>query len=271
MKLTDFQTKFTWGIGILIILLVWMIFPLIFKQLISVYDLPENLKEFGAFGDIYGSLNTLISSIALCAVAFSTWLQVTSLKETREANERQLKLAQAVHDEQIKESRNAVFSNAFYSLLNYKNDVLNSLRLKQADGREIVGNEIFDSLNTFFVFHEEVLNETTDLNILRTQYHQKIIDLNGGKAHLGIYSYFQIYKNIYYLIENSQLTITEKEMYMNFFNNTVQTPEQMFLFFLCPMHPEYLELLRDKGLFRSFRPNNLYSYIDQFYDESYFS
>ncbi|KRJ26849.1 hypothetical protein APC81_04000, partial [Acinetobacter baumannii] len=129
MNLTNFQKKLMWGVGILSIICLWIVFPLVFKALIDSYRLPSEFKDLGPFGDIYGSLNTLISSIALCAVAYSTYLQVTSLKDTRDVNTRQLALAQQAHDEQVKESRNAIFANKFYSLLNYKKDKLNSIVL----------------------------------------------------------------------------------------------------------------------------------------------
>ena len=87
-----------------------VIFPLIFSKIIghTLGDLSLYGENLGSIGDIYGSLNTLVSSIALLAVAFTTYLQVISLKETRKANSKQLNLAKDAHDEQIKESRNAI-------------------------------------------------------------------------------------------------------------------------------------------------------------------
>jgi hypothetical protein len=127
MKLTNFQIKLAWIVGIGSIICLWIAFPFLFKTLLSFYSFPEKFNEFGAFGDIYGSLNTLISSIALCAVAYSTWLQVTSLKESRRANEKQLSLARDSHIEQIKESKNAIFTSKFYGLLNLKNERFHQL------------------------------------------------------------------------------------------------------------------------------------------------
>ena len=110
-----------WG-WILLGVTLWFLFPWIYSVLFSlIIKNPEYYGDrFGAVGDIYGSLNTLISSIALCAVAFSTWLQVTSLKETRDSNAKQLNLAKEMHDAQIKESKYSNFINIYNSLMNYK-------------------------------------------------------------------------------------------------------------------------------------------------------
>ena len=102
---------------LILVIFIFLYFPIFFKFIatdfwkipLTVYkdgtvEVVE-LADLGSIGDIFGSLNSFISSIALCAVALSTWLQVTSLKETRQANERQLKLAREAHDEQIKESK----------------------------------------------------------------------------------------------------------------------------------------------------------------------
>jgi hypothetical protein len=42
-----------------------------------------DFTKLGPLGDIYGSLNTIVSSIALCAIAFTTYLQVISLKQEK--------------------------------------------------------------------------------------------------------------------------------------------------------------------------------------------
>lgn len=70
--------KLKYTLLIIFIFFIWTYFPFIFRFLMNWMGwLGTDLKgfsEFGAIGDIYGSLNTLISSLALCAVAYSTTL-----------------------------------------------------------------------------------------------------------------------------------------------------------------------------------------------------
>lgn len=273
MKLTDFQTKFAWGIGILIILLIWMIFPLIFKQLISVYDLPENLKDFGAFGDIYGSLNTLISSIALCAVAFSTWLQVTSLKETREANERQWLLAKEAHDAQIRESRYAVFASMFNGLMVLKQTKLESLKIKNLYS-EYIGFEIFNFLADSFSksFDNKFSNVyLLSENEVRNHFFRVLKELNGDQKFYDLGSFFLLYENLLNLIHESGLDNDEKEYFKAAVRNSMSGAEQLTLFWMGAYSPKFKLFLKDSQLFSQFYSDKMMPFAIKFHDKSSFS
>ncbi|MDC4542035.1 hypothetical protein NQ781_18430, partial [Acinetobacter baumannii] len=116
--ITTGKVSYVWLIAITIGLFVLLTYPYFFNWwAINFWGVPQeelsDLTKLGPLGDIYGSLNTLISSIALSAVAFSAYLQVTSLKETRIANKEQFVLAEKSHQEQLNESKHAVFSNTF--------------------------------------------------------------------------------------------------------------------------------------------------------------
>lgn len=273
MKLTDFQTKFVWGIGILIILLIWMIFPLIFKQLISVYDLPENLKEFGAFGDIYGSLNTLISSIALCAVAFSTWLQVTSLNETRDANERQLKLAKEAHDAQINESKHAIFSNMFNSLLVLKNNSKEALNI-EINGSHKGHDYIFYNMKEKFLQRLSLEEFEYFLELNRqdnlTAFLNAFDELEGTNiTGTSIVGYFQIYSSILDLIKHSNLSRQEKFFYYDLVGNTMSLNEQICLMWAGIGLQAVGERIKGTELFWINLQDHI-EYIEKFYNRSCF-
>ena len=126
---TTGKVSYVWLISITLGLFVLLTYPIFFNWwAVNFRNVPENeLTDFtklGPLGDIYGSLNTIVSSIALCAIAFTTYLQVISLKETRK-----------ITTEQMDESRNAIFATKFYALLNYKDEKLKTLSVKR-DGIE---------------------------------------------------------------------------------------------------------------------------------------
>ncbi|MGQ1349695.1 hypothetical protein ACT4VF_10670 [Acinetobacter baumannii] len=254
MNLTDFQKRLLWGVVFLSIISLWIAFPVIFKALIESYKLPEDFNSFGAFGDIYGSLNTLISSIALCAVAYSTWLQITSLNETREMNKKQLVLTKEIHDEQITESRNAIFTTKFYSLLNYKNEKLNSIVLnkkkysskeeghKEEDShiveyQEISGIQAIEEFSReFYKIMPNYKNSYPNFN-----QQQLVADFYKVSRELGyetiniLISYFHIYMNLCDLIKNQDMTENEKDSFKSILSNSMFQSEQVLLFWLTPM------------------------------------
>ncbi|MDS7934809.1 hypothetical protein RMB03_14805 [Acinetobacter sp. V91_7] len=279
MNLTDFQKKIAWGVGILSIISLWIAFPFIFKLLIEAYKFPKDFTNFGAFGDIYGSLNTLISSIALCAVAFSTWLQVTSLRETREINAKQLTLAKLAHDEQVKESRNAIFANKFYSLLNFKKDKLNSVVLDRfiteengiPEFEQVSALKVMDELA--FRFHgilEKNNNEFSKLSSeeLEERFDKIIADL-GYDSYSLLISYFLIYIDLCNLIRNSNLEKQDQDFYKSVLSNSMFQHEQLILFWITPIF-NVIEL-HDTEIFTMFGNVEIFkNYAIEFHKISHF-
>lgn len=266
MNLTDFQKKLAWGVGILSIISLWIVFPLIFKLLIDAYKLPDDFKDFGPFGDIYGSLNTLISSIALCAVAFSTYLQVTSIRETRETNIKQLNLAKEAHDEQVKESRNAIFANKFYSLLNFKESKLNRVvlsRIKETDPdfpeyEEVSGLKAMEDLA--LEFHEIMTaNKSVYVNYYSSELledFEKAVDRLGYNSVNLLISYFHIYIDLLNLINTSNISKNEINFYKSVLSNSMYQYEQVVFFWISPMFGA-LDL-RDSEIF------TMFGYLEEF-------
>lgn len=297
MNLTDFQKKLAWGVGILSIISLWIVFPLIFKLLIEAYKFPEEFTDFGPFGDIYGSLNTLISSIALCAVAYSTWLQVTSLKETRVTNIKQLKLAEDSHKEQLKESRNAIFASQFYSLLNYKKDKLNSIELnfitdeliekeeasdpnveksKSTRNRKLmkinglsVIQKMVEEFNDFSKCHPLELSKFSTPELLVNFY--TVSEKKFDDPISPIISYLYIYKDLTELISRANISIEDKDHFKSIVRNSMFQEEQILLFWVSPIFVNLRFFLKDSELFNQFGLSPGYgNYALQHHEKSHF-
>lgn len=246
MNLTDFQKKLAWGVGILSIVCLWIVFPMIFRALIEAYNFPKEFTDFGAFGDIYGSLNTLISSIALCAVAFTTYLQVTTLKESREANQTQ-----------IQESKNAIFANQFYSLLNYKLEKYKSLEFTCNDSKITEKDKKVDGLGTFQILTKYFWSEICDnphIFLERNEESLRNHFMNMGiiffkEPIMPLVSYFYIYKNLIELIKKSEISNKDKAFYISVLGNSMFLEEQTVLFWMGPIYPDIKKSLDNSYLF----------------------
>ncbi|WP_269515664.1 hypothetical protein [Acinetobacter baumannii] len=257
MNITDFQKKMIWGVGVLSIVCLWIAFPFIFKLLIEAYKFPKDFTDFGPFGDIYGSLNTLISSIALCAVAYSTYLQITSLNETRVTNKEQLKLAEKSHQEQLNESRNAIFANQFYSLLNYKREKFNSIVLEcrnneyQKEIKKASGLTVMQILTTDFVARLSS-NPLFFENLSESEIRDHFFEVG---RHLftdsisPVVSYFFIYKNLINLINESEISAKDKAHFLDVLCNSMFQEEQMVLFWIAPVFPDIKRFIENSYIF----------------------
>lgn len=240
-----------------VVAFAFLYFPLFFKYIaLEVWDIPVTiykdgtveivaLADLGPIGDIFGSLNSFISSIALCAVAFSTWLQVTSLKETRRSNREQFLLTKEAHDEQIKESKNAIFTNQFFSILNYKREKFNSIYLNFSAQSNENGNNKADAL----IVMQILTTAFTQKLRSNKNYHEDTVEnirndfLNTNEEFFSssinpIISYFYMYKNLIKLIDNSGLEPQEKAIYIDIVSNSMFQEEQMLLFWIAPLFPD---------------------------------
>lgn len=93
---------------LVILIIAWGLFPLFFKWLmIGIGSNETALKDFGAFGDIYGSLNTLFTSATLIIVVYSAYLQRQANQDARQAMDKQLEQAREDTEKQLRQAREA--------------------------------------------------------------------------------------------------------------------------------------------------------------------
>ncbi|MEB7642654.1 hypothetical protein [Acinetobacter pittii] len=233
--------KLGWFILIGVLFLIWIFFPTLFSWwALHVWHVPstelKSIANLGPLGDIYGSLNTLISSLALCAVAYSAYLQVTSLNESRRSTERQLLLAEKNHLEQLKESKNAIFTNQFYSLLNYKKVKFDSLEFerKLPMNPKIKGLEALQVLTAHFNLY--LSNDPLYFdNYTENEMQDEFLGICEGffKGTISpLISYFYLYKNLLELIKNSELHPKEQAFYLDVLSNSMFQEEQLFIFWI---------------------------------------
>lgn len=236
--LTSGKVSYVWLIAITLGLFVLLTYPYFFNWwAINFWGVPKSeLADFtklGPLGDIYGSLNTLISSIALCAVAFSTWLQITSLREAREANQKQLI-----------EAKNAVFSDMFYNLLTHSKDTVNALTIKGESKTEIL-NGLSDQFSKLLKddWRNNLENLTHD-NVRKAlkSYVDKISD---GQRSTGLYSSFYNYKTLISFVKNGKHK-DEWDFYMKIIANSMPYTEKKALLWLAinSRNDDYLECLK---------------------------
>ncbi|EXE27089.1 MULTISPECIES: hypothetical protein [Acinetobacter calcoaceticus/baumannii complex] len=259
--------KLGWFILIGVLILIWIFFPNLFYWWASnIWHIPSNqldkIGDLGPLGDIYGSLNTLISSLALCAVAYSTYLQVTSLNESRKSTEKQLLLAEKNHLEQLKESKNAIFTTQFYSLLNYKKDKFNSIEFS----RKIPGNPKVNALTTI-----QTLNQSFTLYLSNDpSYYDDYNEDQMYQDFMGTFhtlfqgsiapliSYFFLYKNLINLIQLSELESKDQAIYLDILSNSMFQEEQIFLFWISVFTPDLKRSIDNSRLFNQIGYEDFY-------------
>lgn len=267
---------------------LFLFLPLVFKSLavnvwgvpLSIVDekgtsIPLKLSDLGPLGDIYGSLNTLFTSITLGIVAYTAGLQRKANEQTFNATEAQLDLAQNNHEEQLKESRNAIFTNQFYALLNFKNERLNALILRPKDEPIIQGYEIFDKFNEeigkIFTQYKHKQNELNSKKVIE-EFKKISKKYNNDLISYDIFSYFELYAALMQLLELTPMEKKLKKFYRDMIRSSMTRVEQDVLFFLAPMWKRVIIPLKGSFIFNTFNLNETNTeFAKLHYEKTYFA
>lgn len=178
----------------IVLLIAWGLFPLLFKWLmIGLGTEKTALEDFGTFGDIYGSLNTLFTSATLIIVMYSAYLQRQANQDAREAMEKHLQQAREDTEKQLRQAHEAT-----------EQQISNAKKLADIQ-LEHAKSSIREQLNLARQTHSAQINETK-LAFFTSQFYallnyknEKLKELvlfdekgNELKGHILFKSFFEI-------------------------------------------------------------------------------
>lgn len=195
------------------------------------------------------------------------------LEHARQYSMDQLALAKATHDAQIKESKDAIFSNMFYALLSQKQQHFNNLKFTFNDVHTLTASEILYNMST--EFFSLLKSEWLDLNILtkekvRDDFNQALKKLNNNKTSSDFYSYFGYYRALLNLIERYETSDQDKQFFWDLLSVSTSATEKLLLFWLAIFQEGLKEKLIETK-FLDFKLNeNMLPLAIKFFDKSYF-
>ncbi|HEE6163318.1 TPA: hypothetical protein R7Q74_002695 [Acinetobacter baumannii] len=296
MDLTDFQKRILWGLGILFILILWITFPLIFKEwiftlLVKPPFTPEAFATLGPIGDIFGGLTALFTSATLIIVMYSAYLQreanrdarramAEQLKQARDATakqliqarrstQEQLELAQKTHEAQLAESKLTNFSNAFYTLLNYKQSRLHSMKVTTPKGA-IEPEVIFLEMTKKFLKKLEDWKDENLKNLTRKEVddeydNETVLLYDSATVGVELASYYFLYNDLFDLIKQSDLTDEQITFFRNIIFNSMTIIEYYNLIWLSTNLKELSSMIKRHSMFDKLTAEALIPFIEEFH------
>ncbi|MEN8320216.1 hypothetical protein [Acinetobacter junii] len=196
------------------------------------------------------------------------------LEQIKATTTQQLALAQASHDAQMKETKNSFFISQFYSLLNYKNESIKNLVLRDMHDKRLIGYEIFTILKRELVknisnkYSKEI--DVLDAEKIRFEYDNIIKKLNNDHLFYEIFTYFEIYTSLFELVNKADIDKDQKNFFYNLIRQSSTPSEQITLFFLAPIWERLYESLEGCRIFNSFSTLSAEKFALKFYNKSYF-
>lgn len=282
-----------------IFVLVWLFFPNLFQWwAIHVWSIPvhqlDEMGKLGPLGDIYGSLNTLFTSVTLIIVLYSAYLQrqankdaresmAEQLKQAKDASEEQVKqarestrlqlaLANATHDTQLQESRYSIFINGFNSLLNYKHNRYMSIQTTKGS-RTYQAHEVFTHLN--IALRDYMENDWKDISTVTPEQIEKAFysvmnEISNIRNHTELMGYFATISDLYNFINRSSIKAEDKEFYKTMVLNSMSTGEQAALYWIGAFRSEFNTLARNERCFDFAYHENMMPFSIKFYSKECF-
>lgn len=263
-KFLKFEIR--WWLLAVFIAIFWLFFPFLFKAFMFWIDLigveQKVFADFGAIGDIYGSLNTLISSIALCAVAYSTILQV-----------KELRLARQTYTDQLNESKFSNFTANFYTLLNHKNMNYNNLSVQKKNGVLVDAQKIFSYITDDFVKLKDYGSKYSPTNKEKVKKDfSELLSLSFNPSpYMMLNSHFAFYSDLIFLIKKSDIDDEDKQFFFRLVRNSMTNQEQLCLLWFSSFDENLRKDLNKSGLIKIGYSKNLISFFTKFHDKSLFS
>lgn len=299
--------NYFWLFIIIFGVFIFLTYPYFFN-LWAVYfwHVPESeltdYTKLGPLGDIYGSLNTLFTSATLLIVIYSTLLQrqankdahaamlkqlqqaekatkdqlkqardatAKQLRQARTSTQQQLELAQKTHDAQLTESKFTNFSNAFYTLLNYKQSRLHSMRITTPKGT-IDPEVIFLKMTTRFLIK---LEDWTGENLKKLtrkevddEYDNETSLLYDSKTvGVELASYYFLYNDLFDLIKQSDLSDEKITFFRNIIFNSMTIIEYYNLIWLSTNLRELSSMIERHSMFDKLTAKELIPFIEEFH------
>jgi hypothetical protein len=114
-RTSDFYKK-AWGV-FLAIIFFWILTPVVTALLIRWFGLND-LQTHGQIGDLFGSINTLFSGLALFGVVVAIYLQWRDLQEQR----KETKDLQEIQRETANSLRDAMYATSFSKIYDILDD-----------------------------------------------------------------------------------------------------------------------------------------------------
>lgn len=259
---------------IFVIALWYFSWQYIDNSVVSIDFELTDIEARGLFGDKFGAINALFSSLAFAGIIFTIFLQKRELKLQREEMEE-------TRGEFIKQNDTLIrqkFENTFFQLVNLFNSIVNSIDLRNS--KSIVTTSGRDCFVTFHKRLERYLEKliledgTPFSSIDQSTIEQaiKAYDTLYVSNRSDLSHYFRTFYHIIKFVENSE--IDNKKQYIAIARAQLSSHEQIILFYNC-LHENGIEkfkpLIETHSLFKNIDDSLILNigHLDEYSDGAY--
>lgn len=279
----------SWIMGIVICLDVWIIGAIVSHWWAERFfiDVHETDSRKALFGDSFGAVNALVSSLAFAGMIVAFILQRYELRlQRKELKDNRTEMTQQTK-QFVNENNNLViqrFENLFYNMLNLQQKIVDGLRYDYYDNeyatvplegggtiqdrklikREVVGRDVFR-----YLFIDVPLQITISSEKCKVYGYQDYLYYKGVNQYDNtlIPSYFDHYfRHLYKIVQfvdsmevSKALSFEEAYRYISFVRGTLSRYELVWLYYNA-LHPDFYkfkELIEKYSFLKALRDDLL--------------
>lgn len=264
------------------------------EGLLSPQSSTEDMSKFeeigtkyGAFGDSYGSLNTLFTGFAFSGLIISIFIQLLELRQTRkelygqktallgqqEESKKQTQILQnqqKIIDGQFKEAQKQNFINEFYFLLDQRNFLLSNIILSN-ENEKITGINVLSMYANEFGILRKKYDKSIDNHEFFDNHWYKYTRSIFNRIDYQLIHYFESYELIIETIYKSEsISDSEKKLFINKFKTYITTDERLILMWLGIFEVSIEEICNNHALLHGIHNTELEDIGYRFYKQSAF-
>ncbi|MER8445934.1 putative phage abortive infection protein [Mesorhizobium sp. M1066] len=248
------------AIGAFILWLIWALHPFLAKRMLIPWD-PEIM---GQWGDSFGGLSALMSTLAFAAVFFTLRLQQRQIREAQ--RDQHIQRFESTYFEVLRlfrEARDAV-------QYKYGDDYIKDRKMKPMFNVLASGSEAIRRANFEILWQlENVTQEKIDSSLVSMIYEKAVIDRYESTTG----PYFRLlYTMLFRIKEDKLLTLSEKRRYANLFRSQLSSHEVALAGFngLNPVSKDLSDLITEYRLLKYLPEDFGRSYLGKCYPKQAF-
>jgi hypothetical protein len=113
----------SWWLLAATLLALWLLWPAVVFSLVAFGKPSDNtFQRAGQFGDLFGALNALVSSLTLVCLVYTLWQQQRDLSDTRDALRRSLNMQGLLEVRQVLQADDVRQSRGHVQDVNFPDD-----------------------------------------------------------------------------------------------------------------------------------------------------
>jgi len=247
---------------------------------IPFISIPDNINQRGAFGDMFGLVNSLLTALTFLFIILNFYEQRKQIKlmheeiqitkkdvklteETLLLTKKELVIQQKLTETQSDYLEKQSFENSFFNFLSLHNSILDGMKINDIHGL-VEGRQCFDYVFSYLKKVYEVQNKNNQKHSSLNEKHQSDIQSSYATVFekneniLDVY-YRRMYNLVDFVYVHGKDNVIDAKRYSRIIRAQLSTNELALLFYDCltPPKKQFIKFVKEYDLLKGLTDKSL--------------